>query len=164
MKLKTIIIGIVVVAVIGGIVFLAKGKRSEPSESSATATPENTADFSMRYPDNYKVYHSSASSDEQITTIENADGRGFQISVTPFDEPGPITAERIRQDEPDAVINNPGAAKLDGELSFVFYGKDPDLGDTFEVWTVHGGKLYQIMGIKADEQLISDAINTWKWR
>lgn len=124
---------------------------------SATITP---TDFNIVLPAGYTM----TSPDDGIYTIEDQTGTGMQISITAFDEPGPITEERIRQDLPDAVIDEPGQAKLDGELSFIFYGFDEDMGDTFEVWAVHGGKLYQIMGAKEQEKEIETILNTWKWK
>lgn len=157
---RTIIIGILIAGGVGW--FLVRSHKPPMPTPTPIPVPtqEISSDFSLRTPEGYKLFSPS----ENIFTIENSDGRGFQIFVSPFDEPGPITAERIRQDEPDAVIDQPGQAKLDGAMSFVFYGHDEDLGDTFEVWTVAGGKLYQIMGKKSDEKLITETINTWKWK
>ena len=111
---------------------------------------EKQEEFTVKYPDGYKVY----STTPDVITVENEAGNGLQITTTAFDEAGPITEERIRQDLPDALINEPGLAKLDGEQSLVFYGNDEDLGETFEVWVVHDGKLYQIMSAKDDEKMV----------
>ena len=131
------------------------------STPSPKITPAGTAgDFTLSPPAGYTMSTPS----DGIYTIENKDGRGLQITVTHYDEPGPITEERIRQDLPDAEINEPGQAKLDGTLSFLFYGYDEDMGDTFEVWSVHGGKLFQIMAAKSEEKMIENILDTWKWQ
>lgn len=130
--------------------------KGESEGDGEVAEPEG---YILHIPTGYKML---AVSDE-LTTIENSEGHGFQIFATAFDEQGPITAERIRQDLPDAVIKGTGQARLDGELALTYYGTDADLGDTYEVWVVHDGKLYQIMAKKADEPVIIATLNTWKW-
>ena len=120
---------------------------------------KNQQEFTVKYPEGYKVYSTAP----DVITVENEAGQGFQIAVTAFDESGPITPERIQQDLPDAEINEPGLAKLDGEQTLVFYGYDEDIGETFEAWVVHNGKLYQIMSAKSDENMLESLLDTWKW-
>ncbi|MDP3696722.1 MAG: hypothetical protein Q8R55_01685 [Candidatus Taylorbacteria bacterium] len=119
--------------------------------------------FSLKYPDNFKVSSAPVESGE-IITIENEKGSGFQIFITAWDEPGPITPERIWQDMPDTEINDPKNADLDGSKTLVFNGYDEDMGETFEAWTVHKGKLYQITGPKTAEKLIVETLETWGWK
>ena len=160
---KYIFIFLIIVG-IGGFMFFKKDAPKEFSGNILNSAQNDSASFTVRYPDGYKVFSTAPDESQELYSIENSDGNGFQIFVTPFDEAGPITADRIWQDMPDAQINEPGEAKLDGADSFVFYGYNEDIGDTFEVWTVRDEKLYQIMGRKTDEQLIVDTLNTWKWR
>ncbi|MEK7616110.1 MAG: hypothetical protein AAB420_02810 [Patescibacteria group bacterium] len=159
-KKFTIILLLIIAAIIGFAIFRTPSESPVRNDSRSDSGREGDSDFTVTYPAGYKV--SSAASG--VTTVENEEGRGFQIAVTAFDEPGPITEERIRQDLPDAEINEPAWYELDGEKTFVFYGFDEDLGETFEVWTVHGGKLYQIMGTKTDEEVITKTLKTWKWK
>ena len=163
--MKKFLVIIVMLALVG-VGFLAFGhsRGREILVATATPTPENISDFSIQVPDGFTMRAVSASISETIYTIENDKGVGFQIFASDFDEPGPITEERVYEDLPDAVVNEPGQATLDGAASFVFYGEDEDLGETFEVWAVHHGKLFQIMGRKADEELVIKTINTWKWK
>ena len=120
--------------------------------------------FSFRYPAEFKVSSNSTSGSNEVITVENKAGSGFQIFTMPFNEPGPITPDRIRKDLPDAVINDPKNANLDGIKALVYYGYDDALGDTFEVWAVHKGALYQIMGPKTAEGLITKTLETWAWK
>ncbi len=120
--------------------------------------------YSFKYPDGFKVSPSPVGDLEEIVTIENSKGSGFQIFILAFDESGPITPERIQQDLPDAEINDPKNADLDGAKTLVFNGYDEDMGETFESWTVHKGKLYQISGPKTAERLVIETLETWEWK
>ena len=169
--MKKIILIIVVVCIAGIAVFWFLRPHNPISSVSPSDSPlpiRGSAEgdskyFTLRVPDGYRA-HSQLNDEEELITIENGEGAGLQIFVTPFDEPGPITEERIREDLPEAEIYEPGLAKLDGEMSFLFYGFDEDLGETFEVWAVHKGKLFQIMSAKVDESLVEKTLDTWKWK
>lgn len=156
--MKTFLI-ILAILISGLIAFFAFRTHQTPASTDANqvGTPSSTpVDFTLTPPADSTMLSLS----EGIYTV----GDILQISVTDYDEPGPITEERIRQDLPDAEINEPGQAKLDGTVSFLFYGHDEDLGETFEVWAVHSDKLFQIMGRKEDEKMIEKILNTWKWQ
>ena len=120
--------------------------------------------FSFKYPDGFKVSSIPVDTSQEVITIENSKGSGFQISVMPFDESGPITTERIKKDLPDAQINDPKNAELDGIKTIVFYGYDEAIGETFETWPIYKGKMYQIMGSKTAEKLIIETLETWRWQ
>ena len=123
--------------------------------------------FSFKYSSGYKVTSVPAELDgvsTETVTIENENGSGFQIFIIDWDESGSITPERIWQDLPDAEINDPKNADLDGSKTLVFNGYDEDMGETFEAWTVHGGKLYQIVGPKTAEELIIETLEKWEWK
>lgn len=136
---------------------------AEPVVYSALNRLYSREDFSFKYPDGFKATTTPAETGEAVV-VENANGSGFQIFSSPFDEPGPITPERIWQDQPDMEINNPRNANLDGVKALVFNGYDEALGETFEVWTVHNGKFYQIAGPKTTEQLIIETLEKWEWK
>lgn len=127
-------------------------------------TYDSASYFSFRYPENFRISPVQTSNQEEIITIENAGGSGFQISIMPFDETGPITPERIWRDIPDAEIKNPQWADLDSVQTLVFEGDDPDLGATFEIWTVNKGRLFQVMGPITAKDLIIATLETWRWK
>ena len=121
--------------------------------------------FSFKYPDGFKALSNMVAEDEgEVVTIENNKGSGFQIFVSVFDEPGPITPEKIQEDLPEAVINDPKNAQLDSSKALVFNGYDDVFGDTFEVWVINKGRLYQIVGPKTATKLITETLETWNWK
>lgn len=143
---------------------------AEPVVYGALKESYSGQNFSFKYPDGFKVSSVPASQpspsevEGEIITLENNKGNGFQIFAMSFDEPGPITPERIWRDQPDAEINDPKNAQLDDLKALVFNGYDEDLGETFEAWAVYKNKLYQISGPKTAEKLITETLETWRWK
>lgn len=117
--------------------------------------------FSFRYPEKLELSKSQDGGGE-IIAVEN-DKFGFQIFVLPFNEPGPITTERILKDLPNMKISNPAEADLGGAESLVLYGHIEGLGETFEVWVIYKDKLYQIMTSRVQEKALLEVLYTWKW-
>jgi hypothetical protein len=95
--------------------------------------------------------------DEQgdIVLVENpAVGMGFQVFITPDDETGPLTAERIRHDLPDMPMDEVVAFSLPDETAAVrFVTHDPELGDVGETWLRREGYLFQLSVIAPDREL-----------
>ncbi|MDO8496472.1 MAG: hypothetical protein Q7S43_03385 [bacterium] len=137
---------------------------AEPVEYGSLKESYSGQDFSFKYPDGFKVSSNPVNSIQEIVTVENKKGSGFQIFLLAFDESGPITPERIHKDLPDAEINDPKDADLDGEKTLVFNGYDQDMGETFEAWVIYKDKLYQIAGPKTARKLITETLETWRWK
>ena len=90
---------------------------------------------------------------------------GFQIFISPFDEPGPLTKERVKQDLPDLIINNPEQRVLkNGAVALVFFSEESSIGETREIWFVHNGYLYQISTYKELDSLVAKIISTWRFQ
>src|SRR3989344_8195869 len=144
---------------------------AEPITYGALKQSYSHTAFSFNYSEGFKILLNQISATElapsrvegEIITVENSKGSGFQILITSFDEPGPITPERIWQDEPEADIIDPKWADLDGIKTIAFYGYNEDMGETFEVWPIYKGKLYQIAGPKTAEDLIVETLETGRW-
>ncbi len=170
-----LIIGAVLVAALAYLKMAPQGalvKQDAPATSSNSGTLQDhlnttqwkeykTDDFSFRHSDSFKVT-SVPNGDSEVITAED-DKFGFQMSIMPFDEAGPITKERILKDVPDMEINEPGRAKLDGVETLIFYGANEDIGETFEAWLTYKGNLYQIMTGREEEKLLEKILDTWKW-
>ncbi len=85
-----------------------------------------------------------------------------QIYITEFDEPGPLTKQRILKDQPDLGLQNAADIAVDGEPGVAFES-ETDGSKTREVWLVHSGHLYQISAKLEDQQLVSDILSNWNW-
>ena len=78
---------------------------------------------------------------------------GFQMVISPFDEKGPITKERILEGLPALVMENVVDFFIASETPAIrFSSKNAQLGDTRELWFVHEGHLYQIQMYAAHKE------------
>ena len=92
-------------------------------------------------------------------------GEGFEVIVLPFDEPGPLTRERILQDLPDMVIKNEKTVGVGGSISALsFDSTDEGVGTTHEVWFVHGGFIYQARTYQSFGDRMEEILKSWKFK
>lgn len=90
----------------------------------------------------------------------------FQIFASDFDEPGPITPERINQDLPDMKIESPMAVLIGSDKktnALIFFSKNESLGRTREVWFVKNGKLYQLTTYADKDSLVGPILDTLRF-
>lgn len=119
--------------------------------------------FSFKYPSGFAVRESAVSGGESLT-VENSSAEGFQIYITPFDETGDITVERIKHDVPDLNVADPrplliGASSGKG---LAFISDNPAWeGKSREVWFVYRGSLYQISTYARLDTLLQSVFGTW---
>ena len=99
-----------------------------------------------------------------VSNNSNNYENGFQIFIAAFDEPGPITKERILKDIPDMSISNEKEISVGGEKALNFTSQDDLGGETREIWMVHGGFLYQVKGYKNFEEKMIEVLKTWKFQ
>ena len=120
--------------------------------------------ISFNYPDGLNV-SGFAEGDSGYTILAQKAGvrEGFQIFVSDFDEPGPLTAERIKQDLPDMKIESPALALIgaDKKISaLIFFSESESLGRTREVWFLRGEKLYQLMTYADMDSFVGPVLET----
>lgn len=136
------------------------------SDTSALRYTHPIFGFSFNKPEGFIITSTAVWGDSEVLVVESANAdkkeRGFQIFITPHDEPA-ISEERVRIDLPDIVIKNIQQATLDGADALVFTSVDSSLGDTYEVWFVHGGRLYQIMTYADNGAALNALLDTWKF-
>jgi hypothetical protein len=125
--------------------------------------------FSFRYPEGLKITE-FADEKGDVVLAEAEAGNEFQIFITPFDEQGPLTPERIKQDVPTAVVKNVLLSTIDKVPAIVFESEEPGFGATFEVWFVwpespqpHGNYLFQITSRAEFAEELSEILQTWKF-
>jgi hypothetical protein len=96
-------------------------------------------------------------------TFENFDTvHGFQIFVVPYSGTQ-ITDARFAKDEPSGVRTGLTNVTVDGAPGAAFYSYDQNLGDTYEVWFIHGGYLYELTTLKALAPNMQERLATWKF-
>src|SRR3989344_1148209 len=93
---------------------------------------------------------------------------GFQIMISPFDEPDAnITPERIRADIPDLIINNPEVVNLGegrGKGTTFLDGKAGKLETNRHIWFAANGSLYQITSEQVLDVMMRNILATWTFR
>ena len=154
--------------------------------------------FSFSYPEGFNIsdfddgggkiilVQSNGSDTTYKTDTTDESYGGFQIFIAGFDEPGPITKERILKDIPDMVIINEKEILVGGEKALSFISQDELGGEMREIWVVHpvrsrspeatadpladrtsngasGGYLYQIMGYRNFEKELLEIMKTWRF-
>ncbi len=130
--------------------------------------------FSFQYPGELNVSAFQEGEYGETVLVQKPDERaGFQIFIAPFDEAGPMTKERILQDLPDMVVEEPQQVIIGQDPStgsgqaitaLIFFSHEPSLGKTREVWFIHGGYLYQLSTYAGLDGFIGRILETWKFQ
>lgn len=96
-------------------------------------------------------------------TFENFDNaHGFQIFVVPYSGTT-ISDARFAEDEPSGVRTNLTTLMVDGVAAAAFDSYDENLGDTYEVWFIHDGYLYELTTLKAFAGSMRERLATWQF-
>lgn len=124
--------------------------------------------FSFKYPEGFNV--SGFPEGEEGTTIlaqKPNSKEGFQIFISNFDEPGPITPARIKKDIPDMAVEDPKEVFIGSEKNLralIFFSRSESLGRTREVWFVQKGNLYRVSAYEGLDNLIGPVLETIKFK
>lgn len=118
--------------------------------------------FQIVYPDDLvkRVYNDGNTS---TLAFEDAAGEhGFQVFVVPYGG-DTVSQERFNLDVPTGVMQDPTPVVIDGVTATAFFSTNASLGDTREVWFIHGGLLYEINARKDLDEWLSHIMATWKF-
>lgn len=119
--------------------------------------------FSLLYPDSLSVKEYDEGGGASTITFENVESlQGFQIFIVSF-AGGQITEERFRQDIPSGVRKDLVDITVDGATGAAFYSEHDLLGETYEVWFIHDGYLYEATTLKPLEQSLQSVMQTWQF-
>ena len=148
---------------------LANGEESGASSKPHREAPPGNIeyynpqlDFSLFYPNNLtvKVSHDGGATTLRFEDIQTV--QGFQIFIVPYTA-SQVTQTRFLQDEPSGVRNSPKDITIDGATAMSFYGSDIRLGETAEIWFIHGGYLYEVTALKKDAAWLASIMRTWEF-
>jgi len=143
------------------------GEATVPETKQATEgwrSYENKAyRFALLYPQELSVReYKEADGAMSATFEERAEGRGFQIYVTPYGA-DVVTQERFRLDLPSGVIGEPQDVIIDGVRGTMFWSENSIMGQTREVWFINGGYLYEVVTYKQLDAWLAEIMQTWKF-
>jgi hypothetical protein len=132
--------------------------------------------FSFEYPKDFTATKFREGEEGDTILVQKQGSKdGFQIFITPFDEPGPLTEERVKQDLPDLKMENSEQRVLkNGVPALIFFSEETSLGKTREIWFIHPVRnpdsngasnyyLYQVSTYKELDSLVAAIISTWKF-
>ncbi|MDO8589718.1 MAG: hypothetical protein Q7R69_00360 [bacterium] len=173
MKYTSIVVGIVItLGLIVGAFFYLPEKRGGDDENRTAGAVRDVPDgwheyrseryiFSLLYPAGTIAREFDEGDGAKTFIFENKDEKmGFQIFVVPYGEEK-ISDKRFLLDVPSGIKQNPSTFYLDGVLATSFYSKSVKLGETWEVWFVHKGFLYEVTALREQESWLSPIIKTW---
>lgn len=96
-------------------------------------------------------------------SFENAEtAEGFQVFVVPYSDTT-ISRERFLQDSPSGVMKEPVDITVGGGRATTFFGEHAILGETREVWILHGGLLFEVTSYKHLDAWLMKILDTWRF-
>ena len=134
--------------------------------SSSKTFNNSKYDFSFKYPDGFNISEFKEGEGDIVLAQMQGKEIGFQFFIMPFDEPGPITAERIKQDLPDMKINNPQSVIIgkNNIKALIFFTNDSGFGLAREVWFIYQGNLYQVSTYAKLDLFIGQVLSTLSFK
>lgn len=119
--------------------------------------------FSLFYPESLAVHEYDEGGGARTITFENAVAvQGFQIFVVPYGG-AQVTTAQFKKDAPTGVMKEPQNIELDGALATIFFSESPLLGETREVWVIHGGHLFEVTTTKQLDEWLGAIMLSWKF-
>lgn len=136
---------------------------SEPAKTATYRHPKGW--FSLDYPDGFRVGRFEEEVGADTVLIQQTENNlGVQIYSTIFDEPGPLTRERILKDVPDIGMQDEKGIIVAGTPAIIFTITDESNQHMREVWLIKGGRLYQIFAPVKASELLEKVLKTWQWQ
>ncbi|MFZ2484725.1 MAG: hypothetical protein WAX80_02115 [Minisyncoccia bacterium] len=181
MKSRLIVFAVSAVLIIGGLLY-AKNDRgienlrelslidlsSKPKEDREVpqdAWEYRSLDykFSLLYPEGMSVKEFDEGGGAKTVIFENTEiVSGFQIFVVPYGD-NKISEERFRMDVPSKVRTDLKNIEVGGVEATSFYSTNFVLGDTYEIWLINNGYLYELTTLKQLEPFLNEVVATWEF-
>lgn len=174
MRFKIILISALVVGAAAAAVFVYSPENSgNPADIASRQTEVGEAafmtyihpeyGFSFDFPADWGAESFAEDEGGEVVAVQNAE-TGILIFIYPFNEPGPITKERVLKDVPDMKIQNEIQLKIGGAIdAFGFDCDEREIGPTKEVWFVRNGFLYQISAAEGSGEVFYKMAETWRF-
>jgi hypothetical protein len=121
-----------------------------------------TLHFSLFYPAGMGTTEYYEDSGAYTVLFMGAQEKSFQVFARPYDK-SQITQEQFLFDEPSGVRDGSTDVSIDGVSAEKFYSTNSAMGDTVEVWFIHGGFLFEVTTYKEDDAWLSQIMSTWKF-
>lgn len=117
--------------------------------------------FSFIKPSGYNVGFFPHSSETEIVLLQNDKKEvGAQIALSYFDETGPLTAQRIRQELPDLPMDAVTTIKVAGTEGVSFLSRTDAFGNSSEIWFIRNNLLFQMTTYESQTVLLAELAET----
>jgi len=115
------------------------------------------------YPDELAAEEYQEQGRALTVTFQNSDNsEAFEVYVTRYSGTQ-ITPAEFEADEPSGVMQQPTDVTIGGVRATMFYGNNPIMGDTREVWFINGGYLYEVATYKSLDTWLAGTMQSWKF-
>jgi len=118
--------------------------------------------FELFYPDDLSVSERDEGNNATTVTFEKDSGEGFQVFIVPYGQ-RQVSSERFKLDEPSGIIKQPTDVLIDNVRGTMFFGANPIMGDTREVWFIRGGYLFEVTSYRELDAWLSQIMATWRF-
>lgn len=119
-------------------------------------------DFDFVLPHSFTISRIEEAGGETLLFRGEDERRSFQIHITDFDDPSPLSPEKIRADLPSMDFRDPQVISVDEVQAVVFLTTEGSL-ETREIWMVRGGMLYQISTYAEFDNDMVEILSKWSW-
>jgi hypothetical protein len=144
---------------------------NDGSQTVATHTPPSTYlpyankqfHFSVEYPSDLPLRtYDEVGGGFTAAFQDHSTHVGFEVYVTPYSGTQ-ITDAQFQLDEPSGVIQDRTDTTVDGVQATTFFGHNDAIGDTREVWFIHGGFLYEVTTYKELDAWLQPILESWRF-
>jgi hypothetical protein len=119
--------------------------------------------FSLSHPENLRIMEFDEGGGAMTVTFQNeAEGKGLQIFIVPYTG-GQVSEDQFKQDVPSGVRNDLKEVTIDGATGASFYSTNALLGETAEIWFIHGGYLFEVTSLKPLDEWLDTIMETWQF-
>jgi hypothetical protein len=116
--------------------------------------------FSLKYPGDIPPQEWDEGGHALTVAFQkNAGEEGFQIYVAPINGTK-IAEDRFLMDEPSGVRKDETKTSVDGTEALAFHAA---MGQTYEVWFIKGGFIYEVSTYKELEPGLNEILSTWRF-
>jgi hypothetical protein len=118
---------------------------------------------SLLYPQNLVVRErEGAGTTMTVTFVDPDTNEGFQMYILPYGDKQ-ISKERFLLDDPSGIMASSTTIDINDISAGAFYSKDISLGDTYEVWFINKGFLYEVTTYKELRSQLDDILKSWEF-
>lgn len=119
--------------------------------------------FSLKYPVGISVTEYNEGKGAYTITFEEKQGdKSFQIFIVPYKEKT-ISKERFAMDVSSGVMKEKTNIIIDGVEATMFWSENDLMGETREVWFIHGGYLYEVTTYKEYDSWLGSIMQNWRF-